>query len=98
MSAVNRRDLLASGAIASIGLFLLAACSLEPDRQWYKPNQNYTSDELRAQLRRDYTECTKNKVLDEACMRQRGWVSLTGDREPPARSTPPSSRTITPRY
>jgi hypothetical protein len=85
MSAVTRRNLLFAGALASMGLFLLTGCTLEAERQWYKPNQDYTAVELR----RDYAECTKNRVLDESCMRQRGWVSLSGDREQPVR--PPQS-------
>ncbi len=76
-----------------MGLFLLTGCTLEAERQWYKPNQDYTAVELR----RDYAECTKNRVLDESCMRQRGWVSLSGDREPPARPQQPTGKSA-PRY
>jgi hypothetical protein len=54
------------------------ACSLEPDRQWYKPGQSYTV----ADFRRDETACTKDRKLDEECLRQRGWVALSGDAAP----------------
>ncbi|HTK93620.1 MAG TPA: hypothetical protein VL948_25525 [Verrucomicrobiae bacterium] len=66
----------------------LGACSLDPERQWYKPNGNYTS----ADFDRDTTACTKDRVLDETCLKQRGWVPLSGDivkkqaEKPPAGS------------
>ena len=58
-------------------------CALEPDRQWYKPGGTYTV----AEFQRDYAACTKDRKLDEACLRQRGWVSLTGDAPPPRTKT-----------
>ena len=88
MTGVTPRSALFAVAVASIPLFSLAACTLEPDRQWYKPGGNYTI----AEFKQDQTACTKNRVLDEQCLRQRGWIPLTGDREPPARSSQPSSR------
>jgi hypothetical protein len=64
-----------------VGASLLpAGCSSERDRQWYKPGANYTVTEFN----RDRDECTKGRVLDEQCMKQRGWVPLTSDREPGA--------------
>ena len=60
--------LVATGIAAS-------ACSLAPDKQWLKPGQNYTV----AEFRRDEVACTKDRRLDEECMRQRGWVALSGD-------------------
>jgi len=53
----------------------LAACSSGPEKQWYKPGANYTV----AEFQRDQKECTKNKVLDEECMKERGWVALSAD-------------------
>ena len=68
-------------------LLLIAAsllpvgCSSERDRQWSKPGVNYTVSEFT----RDRDECTPKKgELDEQCMKQRGWVPLTSDREPPS--------------
>ena len=84
MSAVTRRNLLFAAALASIGLFSIAGCTLEPERQWYKPGDNYTV----AEFKQDQAACTKNRVLDEQCLRGRGWVPLSGDREPPARQQP----------
>lgn len=69
---------------------LLVGCSSEQDRQWYKPNVNYTVDEFK----RDRDGCTKAKVLDEACMKERGWIPLTSDR-PPA---PKAQQNRGPRY
>ena len=60
-------------------------CSSERDRQWYKPGANYTVSEFT----RDRDECTPKKGdLDEQCMKQRGWVPLTSDREPAAAPKP----------
>ena len=56
---------------------LVAGCSSPPNRQWYKPGVNYTVQEFN----RDRDDCTKDRVLDEACLRQRGWFPLTNDRQ-----------------
>ena len=69
-------------------------CSTERDRQWYKPGANYTVTEFT----RDRDECTrKSGELDEQCMKQRGWVPLTSDREPPS-ATKPAQSPRGPRY
>ena len=66
----------------------LGACSLDPEKQWYKPNGTYTA----ADFDRDTKACTKNRELDEDCLKQRGWVALSGDivkkqaEKPPAGS------------
>jgi len=70
---------------------LLVGCSSERDRQWYKPNANYTVDEFK----RDRDGCTTGNTLDEQCMKERGWVPLTSDRAP-APKVQPSTRG--PRY
>jgi len=77
-AAVTRRIFLAVLVFAAIG------CSLEPERQWYKPgSQSYTV----AEFQRDHAECTKNRQLDEPCLRARGWVPLTGDVAPGRQKT-----------
>jgi hypothetical protein len=53
----------------------LTACTSDPEKQWYKPAGNYTT----AEFERDSTACTKSGKLDEECLKQRGWVSLSGD-------------------
>jgi len=79
--------------LAVVASFLLVGCSSERDRQWYKPGVNYTVTEFT----RDRDECTKNRELDEQCMKQRGWVPLTSDREP-ASATKPAQSPRGPRY
>jgi hypothetical protein len=75
-------------AVLSVAaLFLTAACGIgQPDKQWYKPNENYTA----ADFQRDSTTCTdkKTKVLDEDCMKNLGWVALGGDIGPVAKPEP----------
>lgn len=56
---------------------VLGACSAERERQWAKPGADYTI----AEFTRDRDACTKSGVLDEQCLKGRGWVPLTGDRE-----------------
>jgi len=75
-----------------VALALAACSSLAPEKQWYKPNADYTA----AEFERDRVVCTdKKKVLDEECMKQRGWTALGGDIEPvvkPPATPPPRSR------
>ncbi len=73
---------------------LLVGCSSERDRQWYKPGVNYTV----AEFTRDRDECTKSRELDEQCMKQRGWVPLTSDREPSSTTSKPPQSPRGPRY
>jgi hypothetical protein len=76
MPPMNRLALLL--AIAALGL--TACWSGNPEKQWYKPNTDYTA----ADFERDRDACTDKKtiVLDEDCMQQRGWVALGGDIGP----------------
>ena len=72
-----------------IAALILTACStVATDKQWYKPNVNYTA----ADFERDRAVCTdkKAKTLDEDCMKDRGWVALGGDIGPAVKapSTP----------
>jgi hypothetical protein len=69
-------------------LILAAACNAETEKQWYKPNVNYTA----ADFERDRTACTdkKSKTLDEDCMKDRGWVALGGDIGPPLTTPDPT--------
>ena len=57
-------------------------------KQWLKPGQNYTV----AEFRRDEVACTKDRKLDEECMRQRGWVALSGDAAPKPKTLEESER------
>lgn len=88
MTAVIRRWCL----LLVVATGLLIGCSSERDRQWYKPNVNYTVDDFK----RDRDGCTsKDNVLDEKCMKDHGWVPLTSDRSAPPK---PSATPRGPRY
>jgi len=82
-------------ALIPLAALLLAACNnLATDKQWYKPNVNYTA----ADFERDSAACTdkKVKVLDEACMKERGWAALGGDIAPPTKAPdPPAAKGMT---
>jgi hypothetical protein len=68
-------------------LGLLAACG-SSEKQWYKPNAEYTV----AEFQRDRTACEKNGQIDEECLRKRGWVSLTPDKDKPLPAVPTSKQ------
>jgi len=70
--------------VPAAALAVLAGCA-QPDRQWYKPGAAYTL----AEFERDQQACTRARELDEACMKARGWVPLTGDRYTPQYTEPP---------
>ena len=66
---------------------LLTACG-STDKQWYKPNAEYTV----AEFQRDRAACEKSGQIDEECLRQRGWVSLTPDKDKAAVPPIPTSK------
>jgi len=72
MNAVARRTFL-----LAVILLVLTACSSEPEQQWYKSGGAYTVEEFR----RDQAACTKNRVLDEECLRARGWIAISADED-----------------
>ncbi|MGH7366961.1 MAG: hypothetical protein ACREKQ_11315 [Candidatus Rokuibacteriota bacterium] len=72
--------------LVAVASLILVGCSSERDRQWYKPASDYTV----AEFQRERDECTKDHVLDEQCLKQKGWVPLTSDREPAASATTPA--------
>jgi hypothetical protein len=80
MARVMRAFLLCCGALG-----LLTACG-SGEKQWYKPNAEYTV----AEFQRDRAACEKNGQIDEECLRQRGWVSLTPDKDKPLAPIPTS--------
>jgi hypothetical protein len=53
-----------------------------------KVGQPYTVEDFR----RDVRACTRAGVLDEACMRDRGWVSVNPRPEKPPEPPPPTKR------
>ena len=77
--------------LLAIAALALAACwSGSPEKQWYKPNTDYTT----ADFERDRDACTdqKTKVLAEDCMQQRGWAALGGDIGKAVKAPDPAKR------
>jgi hypothetical protein len=64
----------------------LVACA-GPDREWMKINESYTREEFR----RDVAQCTRGITLDEACLKSRGWVSVTPKQVKPAEPAVPAA-------
>jgi hypothetical protein len=83
---MRTRTLLLLGALAAVAV----ACSAHDERQWYKPNVDYTV----AEFKRDEATCTMKKQLNEECLRGRGWLPLGGDNvSPKAEPIPTRGRT-----
>jgi len=74
----------------------LTACASSAEKQWYKPGGDYTVQDFQ----RDRTACEKSGQLDEDCLRQRGWLPLSADKEqpPPPPTSPRGSSTGGVRY
>jgi hypothetical protein len=82
------RTLLLLGVLVAVAV----ACTTFDERQWYKPNVDYTV----AEFKRDEATCTVNKQLNEDCLRGRGWLPLGGDNVAPrAEPIPTRGRTQT---
>jgi hypothetical protein len=75
-------------ALIALSLLGLAGCSASDDREWMKVDKRYTKEEFQ----RDYKECSRKGDLDDACMRQRGWIPMSPTKEEPVRSTDPLQR------
>ncbi|HEV8533954.1 MAG TPA: hypothetical protein VGT00_21230 [Methylomirabilota bacterium] len=78
--------------LALVIILIASACGPATDKQWYKPNADYTA----AEFERDRVACSpkKNNVLDETCMKERGWLPLSGDTGPAVKapSLPPRQK------
>ncbi len=83
MTAVLTRFLLLASAV-----LWLTACSTEAEKQWYKPGGSYTVKDFE----RDQAACADKKGLNEACLKERGWVPLSADREKPVPPPAPPPR------
>ncbi len=55
---------------------VLSGCG-QPPKEWMKLGQRYTT----AEFRRDHAACTKKGELDEACMKNKGWVAVNPGKE-----------------
>jgi PBP1b-binding outer membrane lipoprotein LpoB len=77
-------------ALLPFAALILSACSDATEKQWYKPNVNYTA----ADFERDRASCTdkKTKLLDEDCMKERGWAALGGDIAPTVKAPDPPKK------
>jgi hypothetical protein len=78
-------------ALLPIAALILTACAgADTEKQWYKPNVNYTATDFE----RDRASCTdkKTKLLDEDCMKERGWAALGGDIEPAVKAPDPPKK------
>ena len=78
--------------------FVVTACGYtgRPEKQWYKPNTDYTA----ADFERDRVECTdkKTKALAEDCMQQRGWAALGADIGPAVKAPEPTNQKSKSKY
>lgn len=61
-----------------------SACSSGPEKEWYKPGGSYTV----ADFQRDETACTTNRILDEECLKGRGWVPLSVEEKKTTNTAP----------
>ena len=77
----------------AIAALSLAACMSGPEQQWYKAGGNYTV----AEWKRDEAACTKSRVVDEECLKARGWAPLSADPDKPP-PPPPTGPKGTGRY
>lgn len=75
-----------------LALLLLggAGCASREEPLWYKPAKEYTT----AEFNRDRDRCTKDKKLDIACMKARGWEPVSPDRPEPTPPTNPEKRPV----
>jgi hypothetical protein len=67
----------------------LVGCAAHDDREWMKTGtERYTREDLQ----RDHRECSKRGDLDDACMRQRGWVPVNPTKSEAQRPDPLGGR------
>jgi hypothetical protein len=75
--------------VAALGL---GACAAD-QREWMKVDARYTKEEFQ----RDYRDCSRGGDLNDACMRQRGWLPVSPSKSE-ATPAPPAIPRSTPRY
>ncbi len=63
----------------------LAGCTAHDNREWMKVDRSYTKQEFQ----RDYRECTRDDKIDDACMREKGWVAVNPSKQEGPRSVDP---------
>jgi hypothetical protein len=82
-------NMMLRGLVAVILVLVTGGCSPQPQRQWMKPGQAYTT----AEFKRDVAACSRGGVLDELCMKALGWESVTAG---PASDPRPPDPVVTP--
>jgi hypothetical protein len=58
--------------LSALGIVVIVSGCGSGDREWMKVDGQYTT----AEFRRDLSACTVRGVLDEECMKARGWVAV----------------------
>jgi hypothetical protein len=64
-------------AITALVAAAATGCGGEVERKYMKLSGTYTAQDLR----RDISACTKDKVLSDPCMQDRGWVVMNPARD-----------------
>lgn len=86
------------GVFLAACAFAVTACGYtgRGEKQWYKPNADYTT----AEFERDRAECTDKttKVLAEDCMQKLGWAALNPDIGPAVKAPEPSKQNTKSKY
>jgi len=77
--------------LSSLGL---VACGSLDSREWMRTEQRYTKEEFQ----RDHKECSRKGDLDEACMRERGWVPVNPTKQESPKSLDPLPQRSRGRY
>jgi len=77
-------------AVCFLALLLLSesGCASKEEPLWQKLGKEYTT----AEFNRDRDSCMKDKKLDQACMKAKGWVPVSPDRAEPAPIKDPEKR------
>ena len=63
-------------------------CGTGDERRWQKMGVEYTT----AEFNRDVDACTRNKKLDDECLKAKGWVPFNPDRPASAPAPTPPRR------
>jgi hypothetical protein len=76
--------------LSVLGIAVVASGCASDEREWMKIDGQYTT----AEFRRDLKACTAKGVLDEECMKARGWVAVAPPKNEPKKEDPlaPPSR------
>lgn len=82
-NATHMRRTLTLSTLA-LGIAVVASACGPEEREWMKLDGKYTT----ADFRRDLAACTVKGVLDEECMKARGWVAVATPKAEPKKEDP----------